>query len=69
MSRYKDYPIYGVAVPAPSIGGTHGVLFSIETWTRQRKLNALNRPLGRSRQETGRRIRAWLCKDWIDKRP
>jgi len=31
MSRYKDYPIYGVAVPAPSIGGTHGVLFSIET--------------------------------------
>jgi hypothetical protein len=31
MSRYKDYLIYGAAVPAPSIGGTHGVLFSIET--------------------------------------
>jgi hypothetical protein len=27
MSRYKDYMIYGAAVPARSIGGTHGIVF------------------------------------------
>ena len=70
MSRYKDHPIYGVAVPAPeSLWYSRGLVFDRD----------LNQTIEIKRIEsTGQMFRTkkqaeeyglTLCKDWIDEQP
>jgi hypothetical protein len=70
MSRYKDYPIYGVAVPAADNQWySRGLVFDRD----------LNQTIEIKRIEsTGRTFRTKkqaeeyglaLCKDWIDEQP
>ena len=69
MSRYKDHPIYGVAVPAPENQFySRGLVFDRD----------LNQTIEIKRIESNRTFKTKkqaekygfeLCKDWIDKRP
>jgi hypothetical protein len=69
MSRYKDHPIYGVAVPAPENQFySRGLVFDRD----------LNQTIEIKRIEPKRTFKTKkqaeqygleLCKDWIDKRP
>jgi hypothetical protein len=69
MSRYKDHPIYGVAVPAPENQFySRGLVFDRD----------LNQTMEIKRIESDRTFKTKnqaekygleLCKDWIDKRP
>jgi hypothetical protein len=70
MSRYKDYLIYGAAVPAPSIGGTHGVLFigrDLNQTTVIKRIESTARTFKTKKQ--AEKYGLELCKAWIDKRP
>jgi hypothetical protein len=71
MTRYKEHPIYGVAVPAPEYGWyySRGLVFDRD----------LNQTIEIKRLESKRRIFKTkkqaeqygldLCKAWVDKRP
>jgi hypothetical protein len=70
MNRYKDYPIYGVAVPASDKRWrSRGLVFDRD----------LNQTIEIKRIESTRRMfrtkkqaeeyGLTLCKDWIDERP
>jgi hypothetical protein len=69
MSRYKDHPIYGVAVPAPENQFySRGLVFDRD----------LNQTIEIQRIESDRTFKTKtqaekygleLCKDWIDNRP
>jgi hypothetical protein len=70
MSRYKEHPIYGVAVPAPEHRWySRGLVFDRD----------LNQTIKIKRLESKRRIFKTkkqaeqhgldLCKAWVDKRP
>jgi hypothetical protein len=70
MTRYKEHPIYGVAVPAPECGWySRGLVFDRD----------LNQTIEIKRLESKRRIFKTkkqaeqhgldLCKAWVDKQP
>ena len=71
MSRYKDHPIYGVAVPAPeSQFYSRGLVFDrdLNQTIEIKRIESTARTFKTKKQaeKYGRK----LCKDWIDsKRP
>ena len=69
MSRYKDSPIYGVAVPAPEHQFySLGLVFDCDlNQTIEIKRIESNRAFKTKKQ--AEKYGLELCKEWIDKRP
>jgi hypothetical protein len=69
MSRYKDHPIYGVAVPAPENQFySRGLVFDRDlNQTIEIKRIEPNRTFKTKKQAEKYGLES--CKDWIDNRP
>ena len=70
MSRYKDHPIYGVAVPAPKKRWySRGLVFDrdLNQTIEIKRFESHARTFTTKEQAEIHGLK--LCKNWIDKRP
>jgi hypothetical protein len=70
MSRYKGYPIYGVAVPAPEHRWySRGIVFDrdLNQTIEIKRIESTAQPFKTKKQAEEYALE--LCKDWIDKQP
>jgi hypothetical protein len=71
MTRYKEHPIYGVAVPAPEYGWYYarGLVFDRDlNQTIEIKRLESKRRIFKTKQQAEQHGRD-LCKAWLDKQP
>ena len=69
MSRYKEHPIYGVAVPAPENRWySRGIIFGrdLNQTTEIKRIEATRRTFKTKKQ--AEQFGLELCKAWVDKR-
>ena len=70
MSRYKDYPIYGVAVPASDNQWcSRGLVFDrdLNQTIEIKRIDSIDQVFKTKKQAEEYGLE--LCKDWIDNRP
>jgi hypothetical protein len=70
MSRYKDHPIYGVAVPAPERRWySRGLVFDrdLNQTIEIKRLESKRRTFKSKKQAEENGLA--LCKAWVDKQP
>ena len=70
MSRYKGYPIYGVAVRAPEHRWySRGIVFDrdLNQTIEIKRIESTAQPFKTKKQAEEYALE--LCKDWIDKQP
>jgi len=70
MSRYKDYPIYGVAVPTPDHRwSSRGLVFDrdLNQTVEIKRIDSSDRIFKTKKQAEEYGLE--LCKEWVDKQP
>jgi hypothetical protein len=70
MNRYKEHPIYGVAVPAPEYGSySRGLVFDrdLNQTVEIKRLESKRRTFKSKKQ--AEQYGLDLCKAWVDKQP
>jgi len=70
MSRYKGYPIYGVAVPAPEHQWyARGIVFDrdLNQTIEVKRIESTSRTFKTKKQ--AEKYGLELCKEWVDKQP